>query len=98
MDNTKLTEDLREFIEANWDQRQVPGFAVGVAHGDEEIHLGFGVTSVEGPLPVTADTLFQTGSITKTFTSLALLTYVEAGRYELDIPAERVPARFSSDR
>ena len=47
---------------------EVPGVAVGVLHGDEEEAAGFGITSVEHPLEVDGDTLFQIGSITKTFT------------------------------
>jgi CubicO group peptidase (beta-lactamase class C family) len=94
VDKAESTEGLREIIEANWDKRLVPGFAVGVTQGDEEIHLGFGETSVEAPLPVTADTLFQIGSITKTFTSLALLSYIEAGRFQLDAPVREYLADF----
>jgi CubicO group peptidase (beta-lactamase class C family) len=60
--------------------------AVGVLHGDEE-HLAYhGVTSVENPLPVDGDTLFQFGSTGKTFTSVALLRLVEAGTVDLDAP------------
>jgi CubicO group peptidase (beta-lactamase class C family) len=64
----------------------VPGVSVGVyCEGQEQI-AGFGVTSVENPLPVTPDTLFQVGSISKTFTTTALLRLVEMGRLELDKP------------
>jgi CubicO group peptidase (beta-lactamase class C family) len=38
---------------------------------------GFGVTNLDHPLPVTADTLFQVGSITKTFTGTVVLQLVE---------------------
>ncbi len=64
----------------------VPGVAVGILHGDREYTAGFGVTSLENPLPVTADTLFQVGSITKTFTGTALMRLVEAGKVRLEEP------------
>ncbi len=64
----------------------VPGVCVGVYHEGQEQIAGFGVTSVENPLPVTPGTLFQVGSITKTFTTTALLRLVEMGRLELDKP------------
>src|SRR5688500_20372373 len=48
---------------------QVPGVAIGIWHKGKEYADGFGVTNVEHPLPVTPDTLFQTGSISKTFRS-----------------------------
>jgi CubicO group peptidase (beta-lactamase class C family) len=64
----------------------IPGVSVGVYHQGHEQVLGFGVTSLENPLPVTPSTLFQVGSITKTFTATALLRLVEMGRLELDAP------------
>ena len=42
------------------------------------------MTSVDHPLPVDATTLFQFGSTGKTFTSVALLRLVEAGKVDLD--------------
>jgi CubicO group peptidase (beta-lactamase class C family) len=64
----------------------VPGAAVGIVHGDEEEVAGFGVTSLENPLPVNGDTLFQVGSITKTFTATAVMRLVEAGQLNLNEP------------
>ncbi|HEX2037209.1 MAG TPA: serine hydrolase domain-containing protein [Chloroflexota bacterium] len=51
----------------------IPGVAVGVVHGERVLAAGFGVTNVEHPLPVDADTLFSIGSISKSFTATALL-------------------------
>jgi CubicO group peptidase (beta-lactamase class C family) len=68
------------------DEFGVPGVAVGILHGDDEEVAGFGVTSVENPIPVDGDTLFQIGSITKTFTATAAMRLVEEGRLELDEP------------
>lgn len=68
---------------------QVPGVAVGIWHGGKEMADGFGVTSVEHPLPVTPDTLFQTGSITKTFTGTMLMQLAEQGKVDLDAPVRR---------
>jgi CubicO group peptidase (beta-lactamase class C family) len=64
----------------------VPGVALGVVrHADEHVE-GFGVTSAANPLPVDGDTLFQVGSITKTFTATAAMVLVEQGRLDLDAP------------
>src|SRR2546428_5321898 len=73
-------------IDAIGREHAVPGVAVGmIADGEEWIH-GFGVTNVDHPLPVDGDTLFQIGSITKTFTATALMRLVERGTLSLDAP------------
>ncbi len=68
---------------------EVPGVAVGIYHKGRERTAGFGITSVEHPLPVTPDTLFQTGSISKTFTGTLLMMLVEQGKVDLDAPVRR---------
>ncbi len=81
--------------EAKWDrlcafasdlvqQKGVPGFSVGILYQGEVAAAGFGVTSVENPLDVTDETLFQIGSISKTFTSTILMRLMEAGKVDLD--------------
>jgi len=67
----------------------IPGVSIGVTSGDEEWAAGFGVTSVEQPLAVDADTLFQIGSITKTFLSTLVMRLVEDGTLDLDVPVRR---------
>ena len=67
---------------------QVPGVAIGIWHKGKEYAEGFGITSVEHPLPVTADTLFQTGSISKTFTGTMIMKLVEDGKVDLDAPVK----------
>ena len=44
------------------------------------------MTSVEHPLAVDADTLLQIGSITKTFTAMALTRLVESGAVDMQRP------------
>ncbi len=77
-------EHFCEFVRQTIDEKMVPGVAVGIWHGGEMTVAGFGVTNVDHPLPVTPDTLFQIGSITKTFTGTAVMRLVEAGQLGLD--------------
>ncbi|HTP09807.1 MAG TPA: serine hydrolase domain-containing protein, partial [Anaerolineae bacterium] len=81
-----LFENLSTEITAGMQRIPIPGLAVGVWHDGVEQTAGFGVTSVENPLPVTPDTLFQVGSISKTFTATALMMLREAGKIDLDTP------------
>jgi CubicO group peptidase (beta-lactamase class C family) len=62
----------------------VPGVSVAVLHdGTIEWSKGYGITR-EGGAPVTPDTLFQAGSISKPVTALAALRLVEQRRLTLD--------------
>jgi len=78
---------LDERIEAAMKHYHVPGVAVGVYWQGREHLRGFGVTNVDHPLPVDADTLFRIGSTTKTFTATAMMRLVEQGKVDLETPA-----------
>lgn len=63
----------------------IPGAAVAVVVGDRVMWTqGFGVASTETKAPVTADTLFQIGSVTKSFTAAALHVAAAQGALVLD--------------
>src|SRR5262245_11454428 len=68
---------LDEQVRAAMAAAGVPGAAVGVLYRGQEYVAGYGVTNVDYPLGVDADTLFQIGSITKTFTMAAAMHLVE---------------------
>src|SRR5262249_52896144 len=62
----------------------VPGLSIACIHnGTVEWTQAFGVVRVGGA-PVTPDTLFQAGSISKSLTALAVLRLVEQGKLNLD--------------
>lgn len=79
--------ELEQVVRAELLEKNVPGAAVAIMSGDRIIFAkGFGVSNVETNAPVTPDTLFQIGSITKTFTAVAVLTLAEEGKLKLDAP------------
>ncbi len=84
MDIRALPGSIIAFAEAELARLQVPGAAIGVLHGGAMHVAGVGVTSVEHPLAVTPETLFQIGSTSKTFTATALMQLVEGGQVDLD--------------
>ena len=85
MDEKQLQAKLDEAVE----RLGVPGVAVGVLHEGVEHYAYAGVTSIENPLPVDENTLFQFGSTGKTFTGTAIMRLVEEGKLELDAPVRR---------
>jgi CubicO group peptidase (beta-lactamase class C family) len=63
---------------------KIPGVSIAVIHqGKIEWARGFGVRSVGGS-PVTADTMFQAGSISKPLAAMAALRLVQQGKLSLD--------------
>lgn len=75
---------LTDFAEQRLTAMQVPGLALGVLYQDQIAAAGFGVTSREIGCAVDGETLFQIGSITKTFTATAIMRLVERGQIDLD--------------
>jgi CubicO group peptidase (beta-lactamase class C family) len=65
----------------------VPGVAIGVldAEGASK-SWGFGVTNVDHPLPIDADTVFEIASITKTMTATVAARLAAEGKLDLDTP------------
>lgn len=82
----RLFAELRDFVAGRMAALQIPGVAIGLIAGDREFATSFGVTNLDHPLPVDTDTLFQVGSITKTFTGTAIMRLVERGRLDLEAP------------
>ena len=82
---TDVARQVRQLAEA----LGVPGAAVGVYHAGRERYAFHGVTSVENPLPVDAETLFQFGSTGKTFTATGVMCLVDRGLLELEAPVRR---------
>ena len=84
-----LKRSLGRRVRAGMRKYRIPGIAVGFMVGDQRWAAGFGLTNLENPLPVTTHTLFQIGSITKTFTALAAVRLSEAGLLDLDAPVRQ---------
>ena len=76
-------------IEQEMKRLHVPGVAIGIYHKSKEWTAGFGITNLEHPLPVTPDTLFQIGSISKTFTGTLLMMLAQQRKVDLDAPVRR---------
>lgn len=82
MDNAPLVEKIKALMA----EHKIPGVAVGILNGDETFTAGFGVTNVDHPLEVDDQTLFQIGSITKTFVGTLGMRLAEMGKIDLDVP------------
>ncbi|HXP58511.1 MAG TPA: serine hydrolase [Streptosporangiaceae bacterium] len=80
-------EGIERFVEEQLAAWEVPGCAVAaVRDGRVELAGGWGRRDREADQPVTADTLFAIGSVTKAFTATTVGALVDEGRLEWDRP------------
>lgn len=76
------------YLEEQMKRLNIPGAALAVVEGERIVHLhGFGRARPGGGAPV-PQTPFFIGSLTKSFTALAVMQLVEAGKIELDAPLQ----------
>lgn len=94
MDSEALFKSVCDLIPDAMKRHHVPGAAVGILADGREFTAGFGVTNVRHPLPVDDRTLFQIGSITKTYTATAIARLAEMGKLALDEPVRRYLPEF----
>jgi len=82
-------EAIDAYIEQQMDRLNVPGAVLAIVEDDKIVHLrGFGQARPGGAVP-SPQTPFILGSTTKSFTALAVMQLVEAGKIELDAPVQR---------
>ncbi len=97
---------------ANWTARLnelasragVPGATLGIWSDGQEVLAAYGVLNTATMVPVTTDSLFQVGSITKIWTATMIMQLVDEGRLSLDttvaaaLPGTRLGAGDVGDR
>lgn len=83
------TTAIDRYVAARMAATQMPGLALAVVKRDAVVYLkAYGRADRSGR-PVTPQTPFVIGSITKPFTALGIMQLVEAGKIELDAPVQR---------
>lgn len=81
---------LESFIFEKISETRLPAVSAAVIQGQEvPWSRGFGFRSLEHGLPATPRTLYGIGSVTKSFTALAILQLAEQGRLSVDDPLDR---------
>ncbi len=82
-------ELLELWIEEQMAYRQMPGLTIGIVYDQELIWAkGYGYSDLENQTPATPQTLYRIASITKTFTSTAIMQLRDAGQLRLDDPVK----------
>lgn len=95
-DDPRVADAVRaweEWVEYQAAINRIPGVSVGIVHDQELIAANaFGLANPEARVPARPDTLYSICSISKLFTSVALLQQRDAGKLELDdVLTEHLP-------
>jgi CubicO group peptidase (beta-lactamase class C family) len=81
---------LDQFIEQKMKVANVPGMAVALTDREKLLRVStYGFVDLAAQTPVAPEMLFEIGSISKSFTSIALLQLREEGRLDLHQPVTR---------
>jgi CubicO group peptidase (beta-lactamase class C family) len=78
-----VADDLDTFIQAQMAQRQINGLSLAVIQDGKIQARAYGVAT-RGGAPVTTETLFQAGSISKSVAAMGAMKLVEQGTLSLD--------------
>ena len=92
-EETRLDAALEEIVRPLLSDHDLPGMAVAVTRAGRSRVAGFGIASRDTKAPVTGDTLFEIGSVSKVFTATLALRASDLGRLSLDEhPGAYLPA------
>ncbi len=79
-------DKLKIILQSHIDHGSAVGFAVGVWENGGQQLVSFGLSNANSSAEVTADSIFEIGSISKTFTGILLADMVMRGEVALDDP------------
>ena len=80
-----VTLKIDEYIKTEMQKQKIPGVSLAVIRDGQLIYAkGYGFANVEHQVPVKPETIFQSGSVGKQFTSMAVMILVEEGKISLD--------------
>jgi N-acyl-D-amino-acid deacylase len=78
------------FVRAEMARQRVPGLSLAVVRNGQPVKvMGYGEANVEHNVPVTRETIFQSGSLGKQFTSALVMLLVQDGKLKLDDTIDR---------
>jgi CubicO group peptidase (beta-lactamase class C family) len=82
---TARADAIDELIASHIRKHKIPGLALAVVEDGRAVKTkGYGLANVELRVPVSAETIFQSGSVGKQFTATLVMTLVEEGKIGLD--------------
>jgi CubicO group peptidase (beta-lactamase class C family) len=90
---------IDDTVVAELERTRQPGLTLGVTNPDQTLAIRtYGFAELASQRPVTPETLFEIGSIGKTFTAIAVLQLRDEGRIDLEAPVARYLPWFEVPR
>lgn len=78
-------DDVDRIVRMRMQERNIPGAAVAVVKNGRVVKIkGYGLASLEFSAPVTNDTVFEIGSVSKQMTAAGIMLLVQDGKVSLD--------------
>src|SRR5580704_7721192 len=82
---TVRADEVDDVIAARMQEHHIPGLSLAIVQDGKIFRAqGYGFTEKDGQTPVTPDTLFQAGSISKSVAAFGALHLVQEGKLSLD--------------
>jgi D-alanyl-D-alanine carboxypeptidase len=89
--------ELETLAQSELQALHAPGAVVALVKGDRVVYQkAVGIANIESGQPMAADMLFRVGSVTKMFTTAALVSLAEEGRLKLSDPVAKVAVGLNS--
>jgi D-alanyl-D-alanine carboxypeptidase len=87
--NAQTNDRLDKFVNEYLHDNNIPGCAVMVRNKGQVFTKGYGIANEEWNTPVTTKTLFQSGSVGKIFTAMAVMMLDQDHKLSLDDPVSK---------
>jgi D-alanyl-D-alanine carboxypeptidase len=83
-------DQVDDYLKAQMADHRIPGLAITVIQNGKLVKTAaYGLANLELKVPVSADTVFEIGSVTKQFTAAAILLLAQEGKLSVEDPISK---------
>jgi CubicO group peptidase (beta-lactamase class C family) len=85
--NRARADEVDDLVAAAMRQQHIPGLSIAVTRDGKLVRAaGYGLANVEHTVPAKAETIYQSGSVGKQFTAMAVMMLAAEGKLRFDDP------------
>ena len=82
-----VRQNINKYIRKEMKKQKIPGLSLAIIQNNHLVYgEGYGYANMEHKVPVKLETMFQSGSMGKQFTAMAIMILVEREEIDLDTP------------